>query len=259
MFEKRVAYATAGEASREATGRLMEAELSPAALKVGAFLINQLASYSRLAEPVRVGQIADAIGLARETVSRALNRLAQLNVIGWRAGKARAKSWIALAHEYLPGRREASGGDAADPDGEHANVTTAVTSNVITPVTTERVVVNEKKTGERETALSGTSSVLNEVMDSSPYEEPLTPDETHDVDARFAAERLAMHLFNGLPDRWTCEQMYRRFKKLTIGSCTQVLQAALLGRPSQTVDCPHAYAVAWIATAERRVTYSAAA
>lgn len=257
MFEKRVAYATAGEASRQATGRLMEAELSPAALKVGAFLINQLSSYSRLAEPVRVGQIADAIGLARETVSRALNRLAQLNVIGWRAGKARARSWIALAHEYLPER--AAGGDAADP-AARGNVTVAVTPNVITPVTTERVVVDEKKTGERGTAQLPGTSLMDEVIRSGPSEEePLTPDETHDVDARFAAERLAVHLFNGLPDRWTCEQMYRRFKKLTIGSCTQVLQAALLGRPSRTVDCPHAYAVAWIATAERRVTFSAAA
>ena len=253
MFERRVAYATAGEAGRQSMARLIEEDLPPAVLKVGAFVISQLASYSRLAEPVRVQKIADAVGLARETVSKALNRLAQLNVIGWRAGKARAQSWIALAHEYLPGAKTAP--------VEDANVTASVTSNVATTVTTERVVLDEKKTEERETA-PDSSRLYETDCDPSPANEDngtLTPDETHDVDALFAAERLAMHLFNGLPDRWTMRRMYLRFKASPIGSCTRILNMSLLGRPSRTVDCPHAYAVAWIATAERKVLQSQAA
>lgn len=255
MFEKRVAYATAGEAGRQSMARLIEEDLPPAVLKVGAFVISQLASYSRLTEAVRVGKIADAVGLARETVSRALNRLAQLNVIGWRAGKARGKSWIALAHEYLPG--------AGTAPVDDANVIDPVTSNVIAPVTTERVVSDEKKTkSERGTALPDSARSYEAVCDPLPGEGDsgtLTPVETHDVDALFSAERLAMHLFNGLPDRWTMQRMYRRFRALPIGTCTQVLSAALLGRPSRTVDCPPAYAVAWIATAERKVINSMAA
>lgn len=234
--------------------RLIDEDLPPAVLKVGAFVISQLASYSRLAEPVRVQKIADAVGLARETVSKALNRLAQLNVIGWRAGKARAQSWIALAHEYLPGAK------AAPVEG--GNVTAPVTSNVINVVTTERVVPDEKKTKEERETAPDSSRLYETLDDPSPANgdnEPLTPDETHDVDARFAADRLAVHLFNGLPDRWTMQKMYRRFRSMPIGSCTRVLNVALLGRPSLTVDCPHAYAVAWIATAERKVTHALAA
>jgi hypothetical protein len=251
MFEKRVAYATAGEAGRQSMARLIEEDLPPAVLKVGAFVISQLASYSRLTEAVRVGKIADAVGLARETVSRALNRLAQLNVIGWRAGKARGLSWIALAHEYLPG--------AGTAPVDDANVIAPVTPNVLNPVTTERVVSDEKKTkDERGTALP-VFSRLYETVDDPSKDEPLTPDETHDVDALFAAERLAVHLFSGLPDRWTMKRMYLRFRAAPIGSCTRILNVALLGRPSRTVDCPHAYAVAWIATAERKVTHALAA
>lgn len=243
MFEKRVAYATAGEAGRQSMARLIELDLPPAVLKVGAFVISQLSSYSRLAEPVRVQKIADAVGLCRETVSKALNRLAQLNVIGWRAGKARAQSWIALAHEYLPGARTAP--------VEDANVTAPVTSNVATTVTTERVVLDEKNTEERETAPD--SSRLYETGCDPSEDETLTPRETHDVDARFAAERLAVHLFGGRIDRFAMTRMYRRFLAAPIGSTTRILNMSLLGRPSRTVDCPEAYAVAWIATAERKV------
>lgn len=88
--------------------------------------------------------------------------------------------------------------------------------------------------------------------------ESLTPAETHEEDSRFAADRLAQHLFHGLPDPWTCRLMYRRFLKVATGMTTQVLAQALLGTPARTIDNPGAYAVAWIANAEERSKYALA-
>jgi hypothetical protein len=87
----------------------------------------------------------------------------------------------------------------------------------------------------------------------------LSPEEDHEEDARFAAHTLAMHLFQRIPDRWTCQSMYRRFVSLPTGATTQVLDAALLGRPARTIDYPSSYAAEWIRNAERSVMQRQAA
>lgn len=87
----------------------------------------------------------------------------------------------------------------------------------------------------------------------------LTPDETHEEDARFAASALAMHLFQRVPDRRTCMSIYRRFVSLPTGMTTLVLNVALLGRPARTIDYPAGYAAEWIRNAADRVMQPAAA
>lgn len=89
--------------------------------------------------------------------------------------------------------------------------------------------------------------------------ELLTPEEDHEEDARFAAATLAMHLFQRVPDRWTCQSMYRRFVSLPTGATTHVLKQALLGRPARTIDSPNAYAAEWIRRAEASVMQRQAA
>lgn len=238
-FAERVPYAKAGEAGREAMLRLLAENVAPSVLKVGSHLIMQLSSYSRLAEPVRLSQVAESLGMARETVSRALNILSKLNVIAWKAGMARAKSWVALALEYLPGSTSPS---HCDDRQSHSTVSTVVTPR--------RVVVNEKKETTRER--DPLPDVNN--SDSVPSDdETLSPEETQEVLAALASSELSQHLFHGLPDRWTRTQMYRRFCRVPMEYLQEVLADSLRGKPARTVDCPHAYAVAWISTAERNV------
>lgn len=209
-------------AQREAVDRLLSEDLAPAVLKVGIYVITRLSSYSRYAEPARVSEIAESTGLVRETVTRALRKLAKMSIIGWR-GVRFGKSWIALAPHYLP-------------VSETSEVTASTLSNT---VTSEREVLNEKKT-ERESAPAG-------------EEEPLTPAETHEADAGYAAFALCDHLFDGKPDPSVRMAALRHFRAVAPGRVREVLDIALTGLPARKIDSGKAYVAVWVRNAQEEL------
>lgn len=272
-YGARVSYAKAGEEGRDAMERLLtEPDLPLSVVKVGAWVIANLATYSRISEATRVARISAVLGMARGTVSRALNMLMRKAILGWQAGMAGGKSWLALHPDFLPGERNRK----EDPDADPAEVESSPAepcnelrlhtpvSAVVTP--REREVVNEKKEEERDAAghLATNSEPASRrtahrvplalVTAPSPgSDDELNPQETHEVDAGFAADRLANHLFGGRADQRTMKLMFRRFLLVRQGSAIRVLEAALLGRPAKSIDCPHGYALAWIENAERKL------
>lgn len=247
---ERVAYATAGQQSREAMERLQEAaaaeEVSFMGFRIGAHVISFIGSYSKLNEVMLQKKIAEAVGATVSTVCRWLKRLHALGVIGW-FGNTKGDSWAALAVHHLPVTSE----ERILPAGEPETSCSQDAIPLLLPAdNTEREAFDEKNTWERE---SVPLPAAIELTSDSPEDESLSPVETHESDAMFAADRLATHLFAGLPDPVTRTRMYRGFLRAPIGSCTRVLQLALLGNPARTIDYPAGYAARWIDNAVEKL------
>jgi hypothetical protein len=79
----RAPYATVGAAMRQAIARANGAELSPGLQRTLLAVLHLTASWSKLSDPVYVGEVAQLAGLGDRQTRKSLTRLSALGVIVW--------------------------------------------------------------------------------------------------------------------------------------------------------------------------------
>ena len=94
---ERVPYRVAGAATRLAHQRAREKSIGLEGHRALAAVLDHTTSYSKLSDHVPLGKLADAAGLHRRNLSRALRELADAGIIEYEPGRGRGhKSWIGV-------------------------------------------------------------------------------------------------------------------------------------------------------------------